>query len=203
MIRRASLGASLFVIASLFAAADVAAQSGPPTGEAAGQAGPRPRDRETTTTKPARRRSRAASRRPSRRPTASDAAPVIVVETERGTFEFETFPKEAPKTVAHIVALVKRNFYNGQRIHRVRTWFRHPVRRSEYERLHQAGALGNRRQRQADRRRRDASGASAQGRCGGDGARRRPARRRFADVCRLVELSARGRSTAGTPSSVR
>jgi cyclophilin family peptidyl-prolyl cis-trans isomerase len=50
---------------------------------------------------------------------ASDAAPIIVVETERGTFEFETYPKEAPKTVAHIVALVKRNFYNGQHIHRV------------------------------------------------------------------------------------
>src|SRR5438552_3211376 len=46
------------------------------------------------------------------------AAPVIVVETTRGTFEFETYPEEAPKTVAHIVDLVKHGFYNGQRVHR-------------------------------------------------------------------------------------
>lgn len=45
-------------------------------------------------------------------------APVIVVETVKGTFAFETYPVEAPKTVAHIVDLVKRGFYDGQRIHR-------------------------------------------------------------------------------------
>ena len=49
---------------------------------------------------------------------AQPAGPVIVVETTKGTFEFETFPVEAPKTVAHIVELVKRGFYDGQRIHR-------------------------------------------------------------------------------------
>jgi cyclophilin family peptidyl-prolyl cis-trans isomerase len=47
------------------------------------------------------------------------AGPTIVVETVKGTFEFETYPEDAPKTVAHIVALVKRGFYNGQRVHRV------------------------------------------------------------------------------------
>jgi cyclophilin family peptidyl-prolyl cis-trans isomerase len=46
------------------------------------------------------------------------SAPVIVVETSKGTFAFETYPAEAPKTVAHIVALVRRGFYDGQRIHR-------------------------------------------------------------------------------------
>ena len=46
------------------------------------------------------------------------AGPVIVVETMKGTFEFETYPEDAPKTVVHIVALVKRGFYDGQRIHR-------------------------------------------------------------------------------------
>ena len=51
--------------------------------------------------------------------TSTGAGPVISVETEKGTFEFETYPNEAPKTVAHITALVKRNFYNGIRIHRV------------------------------------------------------------------------------------
>jgi cyclophilin family peptidyl-prolyl cis-trans isomerase len=52
------------------------------------------------------------------RPLAQPAAPVIVVETTKGTFEFETYPIEAPKTVAHVVDLVKRGFYDGQRIHR-------------------------------------------------------------------------------------
>ena len=46
------------------------------------------------------------------------AGPVIVLETVKGTIEFETYPEEAPKTVAHIVELVKKNFYNGQRFHR-------------------------------------------------------------------------------------
>lgn len=45
-------------------------------------------------------------------------SPLIVVETTKGTFAFETFPAEAPRTVAHIVALVRRGFYDGQRVHR-------------------------------------------------------------------------------------
>jgi cyclophilin family peptidyl-prolyl cis-trans isomerase len=44
--------------------------------------------------------------------------PVIVVETVKGSFEFETYPNDAPKTVAHIVDLVRRGFYDGQRVHR-------------------------------------------------------------------------------------
>lgn len=44
--------------------------------------------------------------------------PVIIVDTSKGTFEFETYPADAPKTVAHVVALVKRGFYDGQRVHR-------------------------------------------------------------------------------------
>jgi cyclophilin family peptidyl-prolyl cis-trans isomerase len=47
------------------------------------------------------------------------AGPTIVVETSRGTFEFETYPDDAPKSVEHVVALAKRGFYNGQRVHRV------------------------------------------------------------------------------------
>ena len=46
------------------------------------------------------------------------SGPVIVVETSKGTFEFETYPNDAPKTVAHVVELVTRGFYNGQRFHR-------------------------------------------------------------------------------------
>jgi peptidyl-prolyl cis-trans isomerase B (cyclophilin B) len=51
--------------------------------------------------------------------TSPGAGPVIVIEMAKGTIEFETYPNEAPKTVAHVLGLVKRNFYNGLRVHRV------------------------------------------------------------------------------------
>jgi cyclophilin family peptidyl-prolyl cis-trans isomerase len=50
---------------------------------------------------------------------AAGAGPVLVVETVKGTIQIQTYPGEAPKTVEHIVALAKRNFYNGHRVHRV------------------------------------------------------------------------------------
>jgi peptidyl-prolyl cis-trans isomerase B (cyclophilin B) len=49
---------------------------------------------------------------------AQDIAPIIVVETSKGSFSFETFPSEAPLTVAHIVELVRSGFYDGLRVHR-------------------------------------------------------------------------------------
>ena len=52
------------------------------------------------------------------RHTVSDGGPVVVVETSAGAFAFETFPDEAPKTVAHILELVRSGFYDGQRFHR-------------------------------------------------------------------------------------
>ncbi|MCA1561012.1 MAG: peptidylprolyl isomerase [Acidobacteria bacterium] len=51
--------------------------------------------------------------------TSPGAGPVVVIETAKGTIEFETYPEEAPKTVAHVLALVRRGFYNGHRFHRV------------------------------------------------------------------------------------
>ena len=53
------------------------------------------------------------------KPATAAAGPILVVETVKGTIEIETYPNDAPKTVEHFVALVKRNFYNGQRVHRV------------------------------------------------------------------------------------
>jgi len=47
------------------------------------------------------------------------AGQVFVVETMKGSIEIETYPNEAPKTVDHVLALIKRNFYNGQRILRI------------------------------------------------------------------------------------
>jgi peptidyl-prolyl cis-trans isomerase B (cyclophilin B) len=55
---------------------------------------------------------------PAPKPAAS-AGPVLVVDTVKGVIEIQTFPADAPKTVEHIVALAKRNFYNGLRVHRV------------------------------------------------------------------------------------
>lgn len=50
---------------------------------------------------------------------AKAALPVVVFETAKGSFEVEFYPAEAPKSVEHILALVRRNFYNGLRVHRV------------------------------------------------------------------------------------
>jgi cyclophilin family peptidyl-prolyl cis-trans isomerase len=46
-------------------------------------------------------------------------APIVVVETARGTFEMTLLPAVAPKSVAHILDLVRKNFYRGLRVHRV------------------------------------------------------------------------------------
>ena len=62
---------------------------------------------------------RGAAAAPAAAPKKSPGAgPLIVVETMKGSFTFETYPNEAPKSVEHILALVKRNFYNGMRVHR-------------------------------------------------------------------------------------
>lgn len=61
------------------------------------------------------------AQKPAQAPAAPSpgAGPVVVVETEKGTFEFETYPNEAPKTTARILELVRKRFYNGMRVHRV------------------------------------------------------------------------------------
>jgi peptidyl-prolyl cis-trans isomerase B (cyclophilin B) len=51
------------------------------------------------------------------------AGPIVVVETSKGTFEFETYPNEAPRTVEHVLNLVQKGFYNGLRFHRVEPGF--------------------------------------------------------------------------------
>jgi len=49
---------------------------------------------------------------------AEGGASIVVVETTKGTFAFTTFPSDAPVTVAHVLALVRARFYDGQRVHR-------------------------------------------------------------------------------------
>jgi cyclophilin family peptidyl-prolyl cis-trans isomerase len=65
-------------------------------------------------TKPAAAAAKAA-------PPAATTNPVLVFDTLKGSFEIELFPAEAPKSVAHILELMKRNVYRGQRFHRVET----------------------------------------------------------------------------------
>jgi peptidyl-prolyl cis-trans isomerase B (cyclophilin B) len=77
-----------------------------------------------TTTKPATQGTPARGAAPAEAPSRSPGAgPIIVFETMKGSFEIETYPNEAPKTVEHILALVKRNFYNGLRVHRYEPGF--------------------------------------------------------------------------------
>ena len=66
-------------------------------------------------------RARGASAPPAA--TAKAAAPMLVIETAKGNIEIELYPADAPKTVEHVVALAKRNFYNGLRVHRVEPGF--------------------------------------------------------------------------------
>ncbi len=51
---------------------------------------------------------------------AAPAAPQVVMTIEgRGAVTIELCPKEAPKTVAHFLALVNKHFYDGILFHRV------------------------------------------------------------------------------------
>jgi len=50
---------------------------------------------------------------------AAPPGPAVTIETVKGAFTIQFNRVDAPKSVDHIVALIKRNFYRGQRIHRV------------------------------------------------------------------------------------
>lgn len=46
------------------------------------------------------------------------ALPVMAIDTAKGTIEIQLFQNDAPKSVAHIIALVNKSFYRAQRFHR-------------------------------------------------------------------------------------
>ncbi len=50
---------------------------------------------------------------------AADNPKITMVVAKRGTLVIELYPDAAPKTVAHILNLVKKKFYDGIKIHRV------------------------------------------------------------------------------------
>ena len=76
--------------------------------------------------------------------TSPGAGPIIVLETAKGTIEIETYPEEAPKTVAHILALVKKGFYNGLRFHRAEPSFVIQIGDPQTRDMTQAGVRGGR-----------------------------------------------------------
>lgn len=45
--------------------------------------------------------------------------PMLVMETNQGTIEFELMPEVAPKAVENILALAKKGYYDGVTFHRV------------------------------------------------------------------------------------
>ena len=50
---------------------------------------------------------------------AAGKTPVFRIETAKGVMVVETYPMDAPKSFEHILALVKRKFYDNQAVHRV------------------------------------------------------------------------------------
>ena len=72
-----------------------------------------------------------------------------MLETSKGIIEFETYPDTAPQAVAHIVALVERNFYRGLRFHRVVEDFVIQIGDSDHARFHEAAVLGQLLQRES------------------------------------------------------
>jgi peptidylprolyl isomerase len=50
---------------------------------------------------------------------AAVKTPVFRIETAKGVMVVETYPMDAPKSFEHILALVKKRFYDGQAVHRI------------------------------------------------------------------------------------
>ena len=49
---------------------------------------------------------------------AAPPNPVMVMDTVKGSIEIQLFQSDAPKSVAHIIELVKKGFYRSTRFHR-------------------------------------------------------------------------------------
>ena len=78
-----------------------------------------------------------------------------MLETAKGVIEIETYPEEAPKTVAHMLALVKKGFYNGLRFHRAEPGFVIQIGDPQTRDMTKQASWGTGNSGNADRRRRD------------------------------------------------
>jgi peptidylprolyl isomerase len=52
-------------------------------------------------------------------PVPAGKTPVFRIETAKGVMVVETYPMDAPRSFEHILALVKKKFYDNQAVHRV------------------------------------------------------------------------------------
>jgi len=52
-------------------------------------------------------------------PAPAGKTPVFRIETAKGVIVAETYPMDAPKSFDHILALVKKRFYDNQAVHRI------------------------------------------------------------------------------------
>lgn len=59
----------------------------------------------------------AQAQRAGQPPAPAAGGTTLVLETVKGTMEIDLFDKDAPKSIEHILALVRRGFYRGQRFH--------------------------------------------------------------------------------------
>jgi cyclophilin family peptidyl-prolyl cis-trans isomerase len=90
---------AILLICALAAAAAAAAQSKPATPAAQAPAKP------------------AAAKPPAAVPAGK--TPVFRIDTAKGVITVETYPTDAPRSFEHILALVKKKFYDNQAVHRV------------------------------------------------------------------------------------
>ena len=67
---------------------------------------------------PAAQKPAAPAAAPAAKPAAAGAT-VIVFDTTKGSVEISLLTAVAPKSTAHLIDLVKKKFYRGQRVHRV------------------------------------------------------------------------------------
>ena len=72
------------------------------------------------------------------------AGPIIVLETDKGTIEFETYPEEAPKTVARIVELGEEGLLQRSPVSPRRAEVPDPGRRPAVAQHGDAGLVGAR-----------------------------------------------------------
>lgn len=96
-----------------FAAAQAGAAKPAPAKPAPAQPGTK------TPAKPAPATSAAGQPAGAKPAASSDAGPVVTMETAKGTIVFQLYAQDAPKSVDHIVKLVKSSFYRSQRIIRI------------------------------------------------------------------------------------
>ena len=130
------------------------------------------------------------------------AGPIIVLETVKGTIEFETYPEEAPKTVGARHRAREEELLQRPALPSRRAELPHPDRRSGDARRQPAVLVGTAGLRQADRRRGNHEEAPARPRRGLDGLSRAPTRRRptaSSSSCAAPRRS----TTASTPCSAR